>query len=47
MRQIKVRWAQNSSPKALYFQRYSLYKIGLWNQPELSHCGIFSIKKIM
>jgi hypothetical protein len=27
------------------FRRYSLYKIGFWNHPELSHCGIFAIKK--
>jgi CMP-2-keto-3-deoxyoctulosonic acid synthetase len=43
-RWIKVRWVQNSSPEALYFQRYSLYKIGFWNHPEMSHCGIFAIK---
>jgi hypothetical protein len=41
--QIKVRWVQNSSPEALYFRRYNLYKIGFWNHPELSHCGIFAI----
>jgi hypothetical protein len=44
IRQIKVRWVQNSAPEALYFQRYNLYKIGFWNHPELSHCGIFAIK---
>jgi hypothetical protein len=33
-----------SAPEALYFQRYNLYKIGFWNHPELSHCGIFAIK---
>jgi hypothetical protein len=32
------------APEALYFHRYSLYKIGFWNHPEMSHCGIFSIK---
>jgi hypothetical protein len=41
---IKVHWVQNSAPEALYFQRYSLYKIGFWNHPEMSHCGIFTIK---
>jgi hypothetical protein len=32
------------SSEALYFWRYSLYKIGFWNHPEMSHCGIFAIK---
>jgi hypothetical protein len=26
------------------FRRYNLCKIGFWNHPELSHCGIFAIK---
>jgi hypothetical protein len=46
-RRIKVRWVQNSAPEALYFRRYSLYKIGFWNHPEMSHCGIFAIKKFL
>jgi CMP-2-keto-3-deoxyoctulosonic acid synthetase len=45
-RRIKVRWVKNSAPEALYFGRYNLYKIGFWNHPEMSHCGIFAIKKI-
>jgi hypothetical protein len=44
-RRIKVRWVQNSAPEALYFRRYSLYKIGFWNHPEMSHWGIFTIKQ--
>jgi hypothetical protein len=26
------------------FGDISLYKIGFWNHPEMSHCGIFAIK---
>jgi hypothetical protein len=37
----------NSAPEALYFQRYSLYKIGFWNHPEMSHCRIFTIKTFL
>ena len=42
-RRIKVCWVKNSSPEALYFQRYNLCKIGFWNNPELSKCKIFAI----
>jgi hypothetical protein len=35
--QVQGIWVQNSSLEALYFQRYSLYKIGFWNHPELIH----------
>ena len=30
-----------------YTFRYILYKIGFWNHPEMSHCGIFAIKTFL
>jgi hypothetical protein len=42
-RRRKARWVQNSAPEALYLRRYRMYKIGFWNHPEMSHCGIFAI----